>query len=239
MDKFNSNQKIKDIVTKFPKAAEVFKKFKIDFCCGGDRPLIVAINNQDLDEEEILDSLNTIYENFANNKTNKSNKSKDWTSIPFTDLIDHIVNKHHAYLYENLPLISELLTKTLRAHGASHQELQEVYKLFHMLKMELDSHLIKEETVQYPAIEKYEKSKSIVDLEQAIQVSKELETEHTEAGDILKKLRKITNEYIIPADACNTYKSAYEKLEDLESDLFEHIHLENNILFPRLYSLKK
>ncbi len=236
MDKFNSNQKIKDIVTKFPKAADVLKKFKIDFCCGGDRPLIVAINNQDLDEKEILDTLNTMYENFANNKTNQSN---DWTSVSLTDLIDHIVNTHHSYLYENLPVISELLTKTLRAHGNAHPEIQEVYKLFHLLKMELDSHLIKEETVQYPAIEEYEKSNSIADLENAILISKELETEHTGAGDILKKLRKITNEYIIPADACNTYKLTYEKLEDLESDLFEHIHLENNILFPRLYSLKK
>jgi regulator of cell morphogenesis and NO signaling len=235
MGTFHSSQKIGEIVTKFPKAADVLKEYRIDFCCGGDRLLLTAIKEQGLPEPEILDKINNLYEEFKNIKT----EDRNWVEAPLGELIDHIVNTHHAYLGEELPRISNLTTKILRVHGEHHPELSHVHKLFHSLKMELDQHLIKEETIQYPAIKEYEKSKSEASLNKAVSVNKELENEHTGAGDILKELRRVTNDFTAPEDGCNTYKLTYAKLEELENDTFQHIHLENNILFPRLMSLKE
>ncbi|WP_026889558.1 iron-sulfur cluster repair di-iron protein [Clostridium beijerinckii] len=236
MNTFNSNQKIGEIVTKFPNAADIFKEYKIDFCCGGDRPLITAINEQGVNEAEILEKINASYEKLQN-KLYTNNKN--WVEAPFDELVDHIVNVHHGYLYENLPKISELTTKILRVHGGNHPELSKVHKLFHTVKMELEAHLIEEETIQYPAIKEYLRSNSEVELDKAINIINQLQDEHTGAGDILKELRKVTNDYKAPSDGCNTYKLTYAKLEEMESDIFQHIHLENNILFPRLYELKK
>ena len=236
MNTFNSNQKIGEIVTKFPNAADIFKEYKIDFCCGGDRPLITAINEQGVNEAEILEKINASYEKLQN-KLYTNNKN--WVEAPFDELVDHIVNVHHGYLYENLPKISELTTKILRVHGGNHPELSKVHKLFHTVKMELEAHLIEEETIQYPAIKEYLRSNSEVDLDKAINIINQLQDEHTGAGDILKELRKVTNDYKAPSDGCNTFKLAYAKLEEMESDIFQHIHLENNILFPRLSELKK
>lgn len=230
MNTFNSNQKIGEIVTKFPNAADIFKEYKIDFCCGGDRPLITAINEQGVNEAEILEKINASYEKLQN-KLYTNNKN--WVEAPFDELVDHIVNVHHGYLYENLPKISELTTKILRVHGGNHSELSKVHKLFHTVKMELEAHLIEEETIQYPAIKEYLRSNSEVDLDKAINIINQLQDEHTGAGDILKELRKVTNDYKAPSDGCNTYKLTYAKLEEMESDIFQHIHLENNILFPR------
>ena len=236
MNKFNSNQKIGDIVTKFPNAADIFKEYKIDFCCGGDRPLITAIKEQGINEAEILERINDSYEKLKNNL---NSKDRNWMEAPFDELVDHIVNVHHGYLYENLPKISELTTKILRVHGENHPELSKVHKLFHTIKMELEAHLIEEETIQYPAIKAYLRSNSEADLDKAINIIKQLQDEHTGAGDILKELREVTNDYDVPANGCTTYRLTYSKLQEMESDIFQHIHLESNILFPRLYELKK
>ncbi len=233
MGAFHSSQKIGEIVTKFPKSADILKEYRIDFCCGGDRPLLTAIKEQGLNEAEVLDKINNLYEEIKN----ASSEDKNWVEAPFGELVDHIVNTHHAYLWAELPRLSELTTKILRVHGEHHPELSKVHKLFHSLKMELEAHLIKEETIQYPAIKEYEKSKTKEALDKAVKVNKELEDEHTGAGDILKELRKVTKDYSVPADGCNTYRLTYSKLEELENDTFQHIHLENNILFPRLMEL--
>ncbi len=236
MSIFNSNQKIGDIVAKFPNAADIFKKYKIDFCCGGDRLLSTAIKEQGVSEEEVLERINTSYEMFKNNI---SLKNRNWVEVPLDELVDQILNVHHAYLYENLPKISELTTKILRVHGEKHPKLSRVHKLFHIIKMELEAHLIEEETIQYPAIREYLINNREIDLNKAINIVEQLQDEHTGAGNILKELRKITNDYEVPANACTTYRLTYNKLEEMESDLFQHIHLENNILFPRLYKLKE
>jgi regulator of cell morphogenesis and NO signaling len=235
MNKFNSNQKIGEIVTQFPNAADIFKEYKIDFCCGGDRILATAIKEQDINETELLDRINNSYEKLRNNIYSKD---RNWVEAPLDELVEHIVNVHHAYLYENLPKISELTTKILRVHGENHRELSRVHKLFHTVKMELEAHLIEEETIQYPAINAYLRSNSKADLDKAINIINQLQDEHVGAGNILKELREITNDYEIPADVCTTYRLTYSKLEEMEGDIFQHIHLESNILFPRLNELK-
>jgi len=232
---FSSNDKIGDIVVKLPKASEVFKAFQIDFCCGGNRPLIEAINENGLNEEVVLSKLQDAYEQVQGLKV----EGTDWTKASFSDLIDHVINTHHAYLNQELPKLSELTRKIYRVHGADHTELSNVYKLFHTLKMELEQHLIKEEEIVFPLIKKYEANPSDELLEKTLNVITELEGEHEEAGNVLKELRKITNGYKMPRDGCQSYDLTFKGLELLESDTFQHIHLENNIMFPRLAALRK
>ena len=227
---FKSSDKIGDIVVKFPKAMDVFRRYGIDFCCGGNRPLIDAIKEDNLNEEEVMRALHNEYE-----KVDSLIKEEvDWLNTSYSDLIDYIINKHHAYLNEELPEVSELTKKILRVHGEHHPELSKVHKLFNSLKMELEEHLIKEEEIVFPLIRQYEKDGSKETLNKTMKIIEELEAEHTGAGDILKELRKVTHNYEVPEDGCNTYKYTYDKLQEVELDLFNHIHLENNIMFQRL-----
>jgi len=228
---FKSRDKIGDIVSKFPGAADIFKANKIDFCCGGNRQLKLAIEEGNLDEKQVLKDLNKKYEL---SKKMTETVDIDWQNSTLSELIDYIVNKHHAYLQENLPRVSELSNTILRVHGINHQELSKIHKLFHSLKTELEQHLIKEEEILFPLIKKYEENPSAEQLDKAFSVINELEEEHEDAGDVLKELRIVSKDYVVPDDGCNTYQLTYQLLEGLESDLFQHIHLENNILFPRL-----
>lgn len=222
--------KVGDIVTHVPGADAVFKKYKIDFCCGGSKPLNEAIQQKNLNEEEVLQKLNEKLEQAQSVKEDRT----DWTKVPYGQLVDHIVNTHHAYLYEELPRLSAYVTKVYRVHGPQRPELADVYKLFHALKTELEEHSIKEENDAFPLIKEYEQMPSGEKRTQLVNVIEELEQEHDHSGDLLKQLRGVTKGYALPEGACNTYTLTYQKLEVLESDLFTHIHLENNILFPRL-----
>lgn len=230
-NKFNSTQKIAEIAVVFPKAMEIFKVYGIDFCCGGNRPLNEAIKEKNLNETDILNKLN---EEFLKSEEVKL-EERDWSKAKYSEIIDFVVNTHHVYTLNILPEIGELTTKILRAHGQHHgEELTKVHKLFNSLKIELEGHLIKEEEIVFPLIKEYEKNTSQETLIEALDKIRELEAEHEGAGDIIKELRKITNEYTVPEDGCNTYRYTYSKLIEFEGDLFKHIHIENNILFPRL-----
>ncbi|ABR50475.1 protein of unknown function DUF542, ScdA domain protein [Alkaliphilus metalliredigens QYMF] len=233
---FSGEDKVGEIVAKCPKASEVFQKYQIDFCCGGDRSLRVVLQEQNLNEERVLSALTE-----AHNKVmSLQDKGIDWQMAPFSDLIDHVISTHHTYLVRELPKLSDLTTKIYRVHGVDHGKvLSKVHKLFHSLKMELDQHLIKEEEILFPLIKAYEAQPSNELLVKAINVIDELESEHEGAGDILKELRHITDQYQVPSGGCHSYELTFKGLEMLESDLFQHIHLENNILFPRLEALKK
>ncbi|MCX2828315.1 iron-sulfur cluster repair di-iron protein [Bacillus pseudomycoides] len=226
---FTEDSVIGDIVTQFPKASDLFKSYRIDFCCGGNRPIIDAINERSLSSEEILTKLNTLY-----HETKQLNESEiDWKTASYSELIDYIVNKHHRYLNEELPLLSPYVTKVLRVHGAGQPHLAQIHKLFHELKTELEQHLIKEETEDFSLILAFEQNPTDENYMKLRKVVDELENEHNHAGDIIKELRKVTNDFTPPVGACGTYRLVYQRLEALESDLFEHIHLENNVLFPR------
>ncbi|PAK37830.1 iron-sulfur cluster repair di-iron protein [Bacillus licheniformis] len=227
---FDQNTKTGDIVTRFPRASRLLKEYRIDFCCGGNRPIGEAIKEQDLNEEEILARINTLYQ-----ETKALNeKETNWSEAPYSQLIDHVIHTHHAYLYEVLPELSGFVTKVYRVHGIHHPELAQVHQLFHQLKTELEHHLFQEEEHIFPKVMAYEETRSMDRLAEAVQAIDVLEQEHEAAGKILKELRKVTNDYTLPEGACTTYTLTYLKLDELETDLFQHIHLENNILFPRL-----
>ncbi|WP_335869846.1 iron-sulfur cluster repair di-iron protein [Bacillus sp. 2205SS5-2] len=226
------SQTVAEIVTKFPKASDLFKTYRIDFCCGGNRPLIEAIQEKNLSVGEVLGKLNELYQQmFA-----LSEATIDWEHSSSRELIEYIIQKHHAYLNEELPLLSPYITKVHRVHGATHPHLVTIHKLFYELKAELEQHTSKEETIDFPLILEFEENPTEQNRQKLLAVVQELEHEHTTAGTILKQMREITNDYTPPAGACGTYRLAYQRLEALESDLFQHIHLENNILFPRSVS---
>ncbi|KAA6451966.1 iron-sulfur cluster repair di-iron protein [Bacillus swezeyi] len=227
---FDQSTKTGDIVTRFPRASQLLKEYRIDFCCGGNRPIGEAIKEQKLNEEEILSKINTLYQ-----ETQALNeKETNWNEAPYSRLIDYVIQTHHAYLYDVLPELSGFVTKVYRVHGIHHPELGQVHQLFHQLKAELEHHLIQEEEQIFPKIAAYEQTNSEASLTEAVQAIDVLEQEHEACGNLLKELRKVTNDYALPEGACTTYTLTYLKLDELETDLFQHIHLENNILFPRL-----
>lgn len=226
-NKFKLQDAIGQIVAAFPGASEIFYKYNVDFCCGGDRPLSEAISTQNLDGSKIIEELNSKYQGFE-----KSNEEfTDWAKESPSKLVNYVVNTHHGYLNTQMPKLSELVLKILRVHGTNHEELFRVHKLFNNLRTELEGHLIKEENILFPLIIKYEEGKDENVRSSALKLIDEIEEEHTGAGDIIKELREITNHYNMPIDGCATFELVYKKLRELEIDLFEHIHLENNILF--------
>jgi regulator of cell morphogenesis and NO signaling len=226
MSQFKSSQSVGEIVTILPKASDVFKKYQIDFCCGGNKALATVVAEQGLNEAQILAELEQVFTESANLPSDT-----DFTQLSRTDLINHIIDTHHRYLRNALPKLSELTTKILRVHGEHHPELFKVHKLFHMLKTELEQHTLKEELSLFPQIMAYEESMDQALFDKIHLEMLETEAEHDAAGDIIKELRQITNGFTAPADGCRTYYLTYEQLNELESDLFQHIHLENNILF--------
>jgi regulator of cell morphogenesis and NO signaling len=221
-----ANQTPADIIKFYPQASDVFKEYRIDFCCGGDRPLSEVFTKKQLNDEEVLSILNKGYEQWLS----RGNQQKDWDVASLTEIIEHIQAVHHHFLREELPALSPLVTKIFRVHGGRHPHLKEVYRLFHELQMELEEHTLKEDEEVFPLIIKYEENK-----ESSLLVKiHELEDEHDKAGQLLKELRNVTNDFTLPEGACNTYRITYERLKGLEEDTFTHIHLENHILFPRL-----
>ncbi|MBB6454842.1 regulator of cell morphogenesis and NO signaling [Salirhabdus euzebyi] len=215
-----------NIIKMYPKASDIFKKYKIDFCCGGDKPLKEVVEKRKLQEDDILMQLNEGYDQWVL----RGEQQPNWEEISVKDLIDYITDVHHSYLKEELPALSPLVTKVYRVHGNHHTHLKEVYRLYHELQMELEEHTLKEENEVFPLILEHEKQQ----LPEQLEKIKELEDEHDKAGQLLKQLREVTNDYTLPDGACNTYRITYERLRELEEDTFTHIHLENHVLFKKI-----
>lgn len=225
---FTEDTKTGDIIIKFPAASKLFKEYKIDFCCGGNRPIGEIIKSLQLEEKDLIKVLNIMYEQM------QATEEVDWMNIPLTDLVNHIISHYHAQTRDLLEELSAFVSKVYRVHGERDTHLKEVYTQFFLLKDELEQHLLGEEQRIFPKIMEYDLNKSLDILEEARAEISILEEEHEGAGDILKKIRQATEDYSIPVNACNTYRLTYLKLEELESLTFDHIHLENNVLFRRL-----
>ncbi|MFT8322480.1 MAG: iron-sulfur cluster repair di-iron protein [Bacillus sp. (in: firmicutes)] len=225
---FHEMMKTGDIVTKFPAASKLFKQYKIDFCCGGNRPIGEVLQEQQLEKEDVLTQINSLY------KIYNQADDTDWMSRPLTELVDHITVKYHQTTREVLDELSVYVEKVYRVHGERDAHLKDVYVNFFLLKDELEQHLLDEERAIFPNIKAYEQTSSTESLLKAKEEIDHLEEEHDAAGELLKKIRTATTDYTLPPNACNTYALTYLKLEELESMTFDHIHLENNILFKRL-----
>lgn len=208
------------IVAVLPKAGEVFSRYGIDFCCGGHRRLSDVIQQQGLNGDQLYDELtnliNNIEQGYAGNQ---------FESMSVEALTNYIEDTHHSYLRKALPELADLLSTVLRVHGINHKELFEIYKLFGTLKTDLEQHLLKEEGMLFPSMEENEGQEQKI-----FELATEIIQEHEGAGALLEQLRRITKNYQVPVDACETYLRTYTKLIELEQDLHQHIHLENNIL---------
>jgi regulator of cell morphogenesis and NO signaling len=225
--KFNEMSIVGEIVTEFPKASDFFKKNKIDFCCGGNRPLGEVVRERKLQDAQIVEQLNELYENnYANDD------AIDWRKKDSNEIIDHIINKHHAFLREELSMLLPYVKKVMLVHGDAHPFMKRVHELFIELTAELLEHTNKEEEISFPAILSFE-SKQGMNAERLKNIIIELEAEHDRSGNIIKEIRELTSDFTLPEGACRTFELVYNRLEFLEEDTFQHIHLENNILFPR------
>jgi regulator of cell morphogenesis and NO signaling len=227
---FSTNTLVRDIVNELPKTSDVFKKFRIDFCCGGNIALSEAIAANGISEEEIMEELRVVFEKNSSAETDL----EVWTRSDSTTIIDHVINHFHRTSEEELSLLSPYVTKVSRVHGDSHPELLKVHELFYEFKKELMEHMAKEEAVVFPLIKQLADG-TVENREEAINMIVELEKEHDHAGEILRQIRAVTSNYTLPLDACGTYRLVYKRLEDLEGLTFMHVHLENNILFPRYF----
>lgn len=227
---FNENTLVRDIVNIFPKSSDVFKKNRIDFCCGGTIPLTEAASQQSVQIDGIMNELSELYA-----KIDTAPEDMEvWTQTPSAALVEHIQERYHRTTEEELKLMSPYVTKVMRVHGGNHPELVKMHDLFYELKKELLEHMAKEDAYTFPQLLSLD-DPNTENREEIIEEIRILEQEHDSTGAILKALRDVTNDFTPPIDACGTYRLVYKRLEDLESHTFMHVHLENNILFPRYF----
>lgn len=218
---------IGQLVAQRPERARVFEMHGIDYCCGGGKTLSIVCRDLGLDPQQILFELDQ-------QDPETTADERDWIQASLTELADHIEQVHHQYLKDELPRIEALSRKVVSVHGSRHPELLEIHKQFIALKEELESHILHEERVLFPLCRQLDKQRPddfyYGPLEQPISV---MVREHEDAGQALEQLRRLSNNYTPPPDACNSFRRLYEDLSQLERDLHQHVHKENNILFPR------
>lgn len=231
-----TDKTVGEIATANPSAARVFEKHGIDYCCGGGRPFDLARREKGLSAEQILAEVE---------QAKPTGDARDWATAPLPELADHIVNTHHTYLRAALPALDQRLAKVIAAHGPNHGDsLLPLRQTLQGLVEELTAHMMKEEMILFPLIKRIEAAQKAGaglpgahcgSVNNPIRV---MEYEHDSAANALREMRRVTGDYALPADACNTYRALFEGLQELETDLHLHIHLENNILFPRASELE-
>jgi len=231
---------VTDIVTHDYRTAEVFRKYDIDFCCGGKWPLDVACENRNLNTENIIEELRKIVRQSA------SNAALDFDDWDIDFLADYILNVHHRYLKKALPETKEQVNKFLDGHRKKFPDLEEIETIMNRFMKEIPPHMKQEEEMFFPYIKQishaYKHRESYARL-LIRTLRKPLEEvmlkEHETTGSSLHRLRTITNNYTPPANTCITHKITFAKLKELDTDLVQHIHLESNILFPKAIGMEK
>ena len=215
-----ADRTVGELAVEHPLATRVFARHRIDFCCGGGKPLSEACESRNLDIEMILTEI-------QKELTRNDVKEQRWDEAPLNDLIEFILFNYHRPLDEELPRLETMATKVFNVHRDKAEEtLSELLAVFQGLKAELEQHMAKEEQILFPMIQQGQGSMA----DGPISV---MEHEHESAGAALARLRTLTNDYEVPEAACNTWRALWHGLAALEESLHQHIHLENNILFPR------
>lgn len=229
---YDTSKTVREYAVEIPQSVRVFEKLGIDYCCGGGKSLSEACAQIKVPVEQVLSSLSAIV-------TPELNGASDWKQAPLSDLVDHIVTKHHTYVKQELPRLDLLLNKVAGKHAEKHPELKRVLIVFGTMRDELNSHLLKEEQILFPYIKQLESNGQRRAMFGSVRNPIHMmEIEHDSAGEALRELRQITNQFTAPEEGCFSYKTLYQGLVEFEADLHQHIHLENNILFPRAIELE-
>jgi regulator of cell morphogenesis and NO signaling len=232
-----STQTVREIALEQPHSIRVFEHFGIDYCCGGRKPLAEACIGNNLVVDEVLAALESAAKTDAP-------LTVDWSQATLRKLIEHIVATHHAYVKRELPRLAVLAQKVVNRHGDTQPHLPAMQKALAQLDGELTHHLAKEENILFPYIAGLEAALSSGgSLPEACfgavaNPIAMMTSEHDAAGALLAKIRGLSNHFTTPAGACPTYHAYYDGLKEFEQDLHQHIHLENNILFPRAVDLE-
>src|SRR6266702_520169 len=232
-----TTQTVREIALEQPASIRVFEQYGIDYCCGGRKPLAEACAANNIEVEAVLAALEAAAEG-------ATITVEDWQNASLQKLSEHIVATHHAYVKSELPRLAILAQKVVRRHGDTQAELPLIQAKLALLDEELTQHLAKEEAVLFPYITKLERA--------SIEGGKKphacfgtvanpiamMTTEHDTAGLLMAEIRQLSDEFATPVGACPTYHAFYDGLREFEQDLHQHIHLENNILFPRAIHLE-
>ena len=221
---------LSDLVTADPRRARVLEKFGLDYCCHGQRPLGEAADDAGVDIAEVTAALDIAGAPPATTMN---------TSTANATIAHDIVDTHHAYMWAEMPRLQALVAKVHTVHGARHPELADVHVAFEQALAQLEPHMTSEERVVFPAISQMEKSGTPRVSGPIAGPIAQLRAEHDVVGDLFKKIRALTGGYAVPGDACNAYRAMLGGLEEMELDLHEHIHKENNILFPRAVEMER
>jgi regulator of cell morphogenesis and NO signaling len=222
---------IAEIASSVPSSVRVFQKHGIDFCCGGKRPISVVCQEQGLSYNEIVQLIQM-------SNAQPASDARDWAQAPLTDLIGHILATYHEPLREELPRLEAMAAKVARVHGENAPYMIRVNAIVAELGDELRSHMQKEEIVLFPAVGAIEGQGAQPPMPLSAPIAV-MEDEHEHAGGLLAELREITSGYVMPEWGCGTFQALYHGLAELEAAMHVHIHLENNILFPRALKLAK
>lgn len=221
---------IGDVVTYNYAFAAIFDKYGIDFCCKGQRSIEQACADVNIDVDALLSELS--------NLTTSTDELAQPTSMAIDELSEYIYNKHHSYVEQRVPEIKDKLSKVVRVHGSKHPELIEIQRLFEMSAGELTLHMKKEELILFPYFKRLVNATNQDDLNNprfgsVANPINMMHTEHENEGERFRMISELSNNYTPPADACTTFRVTYALLEEFETDLHQHIHLENNVLFPK------
>jgi regulator of cell morphogenesis and NO signaling len=230
---------VRELALENPLATSVFERLGIDYCCGGNQSLREACRRANVSADKVLDGIEQVEQADLARR-----EQRDWQIQPLAALIAHIQNTHHKYTREELARLQPLFEKVCAVHGKNHPELLEIQESFRNLAQELSAHMMKEEMILFPYISTIEgvvaRSETIArppfgSIRKPVSM---MEHEHNSAGNTLRAMRQASNGYSAPADSCVSYKTLYTALAMFEADLHQHIHLENNILFPRAVAIE-
>ena len=225
MTAVSTSSTVAELVVDRPSRARILEQLGLDYCCGGKRPLGEACEARGLDAETVVALLNA-------DLGSDAPAALDWARAPLGDLREHIVEEHHGYLRRELPRLSTLWEKVERSHGAESPAAHDVRLAFEQLRADLESHTAEEEHVVFPRLREVEDGGPVD--EELVNDLETLVWEHASAGELLERLRELTGGFDASRGLCNTHRAAIDGLSELHRDLHEHIHEENNILFPRV-----
>ncbi|MCC7430714.1 iron-sulfur cluster repair di-iron protein [bacterium] len=226
---------IGEIVAEDIRKAEVFRKFGLDFCCGGHKTVKQACDEAGVSYKAVENALNLA-------DRSSDNRSQNFNAWKPDFLADYIQNTHHVYVLEAFDLLDQISVKVAHVHGQNHPELIRIAEIYKSVEQELLHHLPDEENILFPRVKELVNSAKQTKPSESgsvLALIGKMQQEHSLVGDKMKEIRKLSKDFQPPHDACTSYKLLFAKLEEFETDLFEHIHLENNILFPKVVTLEK